>query len=87
MHPRFHSRIKNFTNPTAIRLLTYAEEKQSNLILSLDITHTEKCLHLLNQLADEICMLKLHVDIIEDFTPDFIFHLRELARVRKFILF
>lgn len=83
----FADRIKNFTNPAAIRLLNYAEEKQSNLILSLDLTHAEQCLNLVQKIADEICMLKLHVDIIEDFSFEFIRELQHIAQQKKFLLF
>ena len=47
-------------------------QKQSNLCISLDFTRCQKILHTLELVKSSIVMVKLHVDIIEDFSFDFI---------------
>lgn len=83
----YGNRISHFTNPTAQLLLQIAEAKKSNLILSLDLTTTQACLDMVQACAEQICMLKVHIDILEDFKWDFIIALRALAEKNNFILF
>ena len=47
-------------------------EKKSNLCISVDFTKCQKILDTLALVKDYIVMVKLHVDIIEDFSDDFI---------------
>jgi len=62
-------------------------EKQSNLAFSVDVTAAEKLLALADQVGREICILKTHIDILEDFSPAFIADLRKLADKHKFLIF
>ncbi|XP_042072648.1 uncharacterized protein LOC102293393 [Haplochromis burtoni] len=48
------------------------EEKQSSLCVSADVTNSEELLQLAESLGPKICMLKTHVDILEDYTSAFI---------------
>ena len=47
-------------------------EKKSNLCISIDFTKCQKILDTLELVKDYIVMVKLHVDIIEDFSDHFI---------------
>jgi uridine monophosphate synthetase len=63
------------------------EDKQSNLALSADVTSAETLLALAEDLGPEICILKTHIDIIHDFTPELINQLRKIALKHRFLLF
>ncbi len=68
-------------------LLQLLDEKQTNLALSADVTSAQKLLDLADQLGPEICILKTHIDIIEDFTPELTEQLRKLALKHHFMIF
>ena len=46
--------------------------KHSNLICSIDLTDYTKIIELLDNIGDDICAVKLHIDIIENFNQKFI---------------
>lgn len=69
------------------QLLQLMEDKQTNLCLSADVTSAEKLLELADTQGPEICMLKTHIDIIRDFTPDLPRELQKLALKHHFFLF
>jgi uridine monophosphate synthetase len=71
----------------AKRLLHLMDEKKTNLGLSADVTSSEALLNLAEQLGPSICMLKTHIDMIEDFTPQLTLELQALAKHFQFILF
>lgn len=86
-HLSYSQRAAYCSNPTAQKLLRLMEEKKTNLSVSLDITRADPFLQLADQLGPEICILKTHIDVLEDFTPDFIQALTELAHKHQFLLF
>jgi orotidine 5'-phosphate decarboxylase subfamily 1/orotate phosphoribosyltransferase len=69
------------------KLLAKIQEKQSNLILSLDVDEPEKFFAILEQVADEIVMLKTHIDIMKNANENFINKLQEYAEKYNFLLF
>jgi uridine monophosphate synthetase len=75
------------THPVAKRLLQVMSAKQTNLALSADVVNATQLLELADQLGPEICILKTHIDIIEDFTPALTQQLRRLADHHQFIIF
>jgi orotidine 5'-phosphate decarboxylase subfamily 1 len=74
-------------NPTAKRLLATMQDKQSNLSLAADFTTSRELLYWAELLGDAICLLKLHIDILEDFTPEVIEKLVALSKKKRFLLF
>lgn len=72
---------------TGSRLLQLLDEKQTNLALSADVTSAQALLDLADQLGPEICVLKTHIDIIDDFTPKLTHELVKLAHQHHFLLF
>ena len=75
------------TNSIAKTLFTIMHQKTSNLCISLDLTTTTAILDLLKKVGDFICMVKLHVDIIEDFSMEFVSSLQSLAQKHNFLIF
>ncbi len=75
------------TNPVAKKLLLLMDKKKSNLCLSADATCAEKLLALAEKLGPEICVLKTHIDILDDFTSDLTKELKQLAKKHEFLIF
>ncbi len=80
-------RINFFENPTARKMLMLIHEKQTNLSVSLDITQKNKWLEIADQIGPEICLLKTHIDTLEDFDSAFINALTTLAKKHQFLIF
>lgn len=74
-------------NPTAKKLLLLMAKKQTNLSLSLDVSNKQEFLRLADLIGPEICLLKTHIDIIDDFDHDFLKHLIELSKKHQFLIF
>lgn len=55
--------------------------------MAADVTKTVDLLNVAEQVGPHICLLKTHIDIIEDFHPNFIKHLKSIAEKHNFILF
>ncbi len=69
------------------RLKEIMREKQSRLVLSLDVDNQKDFFDLLDKTAPYIVMLKTHVDILNDFSPDFVQKLEEYASKHHFLIF
>ena len=54
--------------------------KMSNICVSLDFTKTSKILNAIELLKDNIVMVKIHCDIIEDFSNEFVYKLTSICR-------
>ncbi|XP_029937253.1 uridine 5'-monophosphate synthase [Myripristis murdjan] len=74
-------------HPLASKLLRIMEEKQSNLCVSADVTSSEELLQLADSLGPKICLLKTHVDIVNDYTPALSQELKALAEKHNFLIF
>lgn len=74
-------------NPTAKKLFHCMMAKQSNLALSADVTEAATLLELADTLGPHLCLLKTHIDILNDFSPTVIHRLRELADHHHFLIF
>lgn len=61
-------------------------EKQTNLAVAADVTTKAQLLSLADAVGPEICFLKTHIDIIEDFDYDLIIQLKELAKKHNFLI-
>lgn len=69
------------------RLLLLLDHKKTNLALSADVTSAEELIHLANELGPFICILKTHIDILEDYTDAALLELRKLAVQHQFLIF
>ncbi|KAM9031141.1 uridine 5'-monophosphate synthase [Sarcophilus harrisii] len=74
-------------HPMASKLLRLMEKKQTNLCLSADVTEAKELLQLAATLGPSICMLKTHVDILNDFNMEIMENLKELAEIHEFLIF
>lgn len=84
---KFSERAAHCKNALAKKLFLLMEKKQTNLALSADVTSAEKLLALADQLGSEICVLKTHIDIIDDFSPALTQALQKLAAKHEFFIF
>ncbi len=74
-------------NPTAHKLLKLMDEKQTNLAIAADVITKNELLKIADELGPEICVLKTHIDILEDFDIEVITELQRLAERHDFVLF
>ncbi|MCF7858682.1 MAG: orotidine-5'-phosphate decarboxylase [Candidatus Cloacimonetes bacterium] len=82
-----HVKQSKYVNPLTQKLLQKMRDKSSNLVLSLDVTNQKEFFGMLDQVGDQIVMLKTHVDIIEDFDERFIPRLLRYANQQNFLIF
>ncbi|HAK47059.1 MAG TPA: orotidine-5'-phosphate decarboxylase, partial [Spirochaeta sp.] len=75
------------SNGLTEKLLSVMNRKKTNLILSLDTEDHDEFFNILEATADKIAMVKTHVDIIKDFSPDFITRLQAMAKKGDFLIF
>jgi len=78
---------EKYINSLTQKLLDKMQEKQSNLVLSLDVTKQQEFFDMLDKVGEEIVMLKTHVDIIDDYDENFVPKLLEYAKRQNFLIF
>lgn len=83
----YRERAELTSNSLAKKLFNIMEDKQTNLSFSADVTSSEELLRLADLVGPHICMLKTHVDILEDFSQDFVAKLTQLSSKHNFVVF
>ncbi|XP_016970813.2 uridine 5'-monophosphate synthase [Drosophila rhopaloa] len=82
----YESRANLAKSPVAKRLFNLLATKQTNLCLAADLTRADEILDVADKCGPYICLLKTHVDIVEDFSDKFISDLQALAQRHNFLL-
>ncbi|OAV97751.1 orotidine 5'-phosphate decarboxylase [Puccinia triticina 1-1 BBBD Race 1] len=83
----YSTRASVHPSPLAQRLLKLMDQKQSNLCVSVDVTNKASFLRIVEAVGDHVCMIKTHIDIIEDFDQDLIHKLVEISNRKQFMIF
>ncbi|KAH7929416.1 Orotidine 5'-phosphate decarboxylase [Leucogyrophana mollusca] len=63
------------------------ERKQTNLSVSVDVTKAKDFLAIIDTVGPFVCLIKTHIDIIEDFDSTVIDRLQELSKKHDFLIF
>ncbi|OXU28182.1 hypothetical protein TSAR_003633 [Trichomalopsis sarcophagae] len=82
----FLARAKMTKNAAAAKLFRLMSEKQTTLCLAADFTKSQEIIDLANVAGQHIAVLKIHVDIIEDFDKNFIQQLKSIATKYNFLI-
>ncbi|KAK7470519.1 orotidine 5'-phosphate decarboxylase [Stygiomarasmius scandens] len=83
----YTQRASSHSNPAAKLLLETIERKKSNLAISVDVTKSKDFLSIIDNVGPFVCLVKTHVDIIEDFDESLISKLQELSSKHDFVIF
>lgn len=70
----------------AKELFAIIATKKTNLCLAADVTKSAEILSVADAVGPHICVLKTHVDIIEDFSDNFVHSLTVLAKKHNFLV-
>ncbi|TFK43437.1 orotidine-5'-phosphate decarboxylase [Crucibulum laeve] len=86
-HQTYAERALNHENPAAKLLLETMERKKSNLAVSVDVTRSEDFLAIVDAAGPYVCLVKTHVDVLEDFDYSLVERLQELSKRHDFVIF
>ncbi len=84
---RYKERASLTNNVAAKKLFNLMDQKETNLCVAADLTDFNKLIELINKIGNEICVLKTHIDIIENLPDDFAKQLLELKEKYDFLIF
>lgn len=73
-------------HPVVDKLFAIMQKKQTNLAVAADLRTQKELLDLVDQIGPEICILKTHMDIIDDFDWSLIEQLKERAERYNFLI-
>lgn len=83
----YEDKLSYIQHPKAHKLVEIALKKKSNLICAADLSSAKEIIELAEKIGSQICALKLHADVYEDFSEDFIQNLKALAQKYEFLIF
>ncbi|KAI9552417.1 hypothetical protein GHT06_022783 [Daphnia sinensis] len=86
LHVSLEERRSSCKHPIASRLFDLMLAKKSNLCVAADLTSLDDVITLAESIGPKIVVLKIHVDILEDFSLTKIMQLKEVARAHEFLL-
>ncbi|CAD6996192.1 uridine 5'-monophosphate synthase [Ceratitis capitata] len=82
----FEHRATLAKSELAKQLFLLMASKKTNLCLAADLTQSEEILNIADVCGPYICVLKTHIDIVEDFNDSFPTKLRALADKHNFLI-
>ncbi len=68
------------------KILKTVVTKNSNVVLSIDLNDVDKILELTDMVKEYICGIKIHVDILDNFSMEFVDKLRKMADTYNFFI-
>jgi uridine monophosphate synthetase len=80
----YEKRAQLVNNAVAKKLFLLMEQKRSNLCVAADVTRASELLEIAQMVGPFICILKIHIDLLEDFKPSVITQLQSLAAPHNF---
>lgn len=83
----YSKRAELQNNPVGKKLFQIIDQKQSNLALSADVIRKDELIALADLLGPKLCLLKTHLDIIEDADQHLIDVLVRLSQKHQFLIF
>ncbi len=87
MSSSFSDRAAIAKAPAARKLFELMEQKRSCLALAADVTNSAEFLRLVKATAEEVAVVKTHVDVIDDYSPALAGELKDLSRDHSFLIF
>lgn len=82
----YEKRIGYSKSAAAIRLFTLMADKKTNLCVAADVTDINELLKLANEVGPYICILKVHMDIVENYSEKERDELKNIAIRHNFIV-
>jgi len=83
----YEERAQKHHNPAARALLQLMAKKRTNLSVSVDVTRKRDFLAIIDAVGPYVCLIKTHVDILEDYDPSVIEELQALSKRHEFLIF
>ncbi|KIM68815.1 hypothetical protein SCLCIDRAFT_1209012 [Scleroderma citrinum Foug A] len=83
----YKDRADRHTNLAARALLRCMDAKKTNLAVSVDVTRTKDFFDIIEAVAPYVCLIKTHIDILEDWEPSVTAKLQMLASEHNFLIF
>ncbi|WP_185877467.1 orotate phosphoribosyltransferase [Blattabacterium cuenoti] len=82
----YEKKKEKIFHPIGKKLIDITLKKKTNLIISADLIQSKKILNLVQSTGDKICGIKLHADIINDFSFSFIDSIKKISKEKNFLL-
>ncbi|EFX78014.1 hypothetical protein DAPPUDRAFT_305287 [Daphnia pulex] len=86
LHESLEERRSSSKHPIATRLFELMMAKKSNLCVAADLTSLDEVIKLAESIGPKIVVLKIHVDILEDFSLAKMKQLRKVAKAHEFLI-
>ncbi|KAH7887644.1 humps family-domain-containing protein [Phlebopus sp. FC_14] len=83
----YADRAQKHKSPAARALLEIMVKKKSNLAVSVDVTQKKDFLAIIDAVGPYVCLIKTHIDILEDFDTGVIQQLQKLSEQHEFLIF
>ncbi|XP_033752120.1 uridine 5'-monophosphate synthase-like [Pecten maximus] len=75
------------SHPLVRSLYSIMAQKETNLCVSVDCSSSQELLQMADKVGPHVCLVKTHIDMLEDFTTDITDQLQRLADKHNFLIF